>query len=191
MRCFVAIELPDEVRAAVVGAQQALRAAAPRTDVRWAAPNQLHLTLKFLGAVADDRVPAVSAALDGVARDTAPVPLSAAGLGAFPNPRRARVLWSGIGTGTEALAALAAAIDRALAALGFPAETRPFSAHLTLGRVRTPRGAERLADAVAGAGASSYGSWTATELVLYESRLRPTGAVHTPVSRHPLRGPGR
>ena len=189
MRCFIAIDLPPTVRDALLEAQAALRVAAPRADVRWAARGQLHLTLKFLGAVADADVPRVSSALDVVAADTAPIALAAAGLGAFPSVRRPRVLWGGLTEGAAALAALAAAIDRAVAPLGFPSESRPFSAHLTIGRVRSPRGTGPLTGAVS-AGVRPFGSWTATAVVLYQSRLHPSGAVHTPVTTHPLRGPG-
>jgi serine/threonine-protein kinase len=83
---------------------------------------------------------------------------------------------------------VAAAVDRALVPLGFPPEGRPFQGHLTIGRVRSPRAGRALAAAIEAAGTSAFGSWTASEVVLYESRLKPTGAVYTPVSRHPLRG---
>ena len=191
MRCFVALDVPEDVRVALGETQAALRAAAPRADVRWAAAAQLHLTLKFLGAVPDDRVSGVSAALATVATGVGPVRLVASGLGAFPSLGDARVLWAGIASAGSETADLAEAVDRALSGLGFPAETRPFRAHLTLGRVRSPRGARGLADAVKSLGSPTFGSWVADELILYESRLRPTGALHVPVSRHALRGAGR
>ena len=72
--------------------------------------------------------------------------------------------------------------------LGFPPENRPFRGHLTVGRVRSARGSAELAKTIAAVGAADLGAWTATEVVLYESRLKPTGAVYTAVSRHPLRG---
>jgi 2'-5' RNA ligase len=188
LRCFVAIDLSPEVRAAVARAQLRIRKAAPGADVRWSDPEQFHLTLKFLGAVPEERVPAVSSALEPVAATAAPIALGAAALGAFPSLRRPRVLWAGLTAGVAELAALAASVDGAVAALGFPREARPFSAHLTIGRVRSPRGGGALAAAVEGAGAAAFGSWTASELVLYESRLRPAGALHVPVTRHRLRG---
>ena len=137
MRCFVAIDLTSDVRAAIARAQTRVRTAAAHADVRWVDPAQFHLTLKFLGAVPDDRVPAVSAALEGAVADTAPIALAAAGLGGFPSLRSARVLWAGITAGVPELARLAAAIDRALTPLGFPPEGRSFRGHLTIGRVRS------------------------------------------------------
>ena len=188
MRCFIAIDVAPEVLAGVLRSQEALRAAAARADVRWADRTQLHLTLKFLGAVPDGRVPAVSTALDTVAAGAASIEVAAGGLGGFPSLRRPRVLWVGITAGAPALAELARAVDRAMTGLGFAPEERPFRGHLTLGRVRSPRGEKALAQALSAAGAPAFGSWTASEVVLYESRLKPTGAVYTPVSRHPLRG---
>ena len=188
VRCFIAIDLTSDVRAAIARAQTRVRTAAAHADVRWVDPAQFHLTLKFLGAVPDGRVAAVSAAVEAAVADTSPVGLVAAGLGGFPSLKSARVLWAGITAGVPELAELAAAIDRALTPLGFPPEGRPFRGHLTIGRVRSPRGGRVLAAAVEAAGASAFGSWTASEVVLYESRLKPTGAVYTPVSRHPLWG---
>ena len=187
MRCFVAVDLSAEVRAAVAAVQARVRATAPRADVRWLDPHAFHLTLKFLGNVPDARVPAVSAALEEVVSD-APLALEAHGLGAFPTVRRPRVLWAGIAGGAPRLVALAGGVDRALAALGFPPEDRPFRAHLTLGRVRSPRDAGALAKALEAEAAVALGAWTADEVVLYQSHLKPTGAVHEKVSRHRLRG---
>jgi len=85
----------------------------------------------------------------------------------------------------------AAVVDRVAVAHGLPAESRPFRGHLTLGRVRSSRGAAALTRAIVAAGAPDLGSWTASEVVLYESRLRPTGALYVPISRHALRGARR
>ena len=191
VRCFVAVDVPPGVRDELVAVQMALRRRLRRADVRWATPDQLHLTLKFLGTVPDDRVAAISAALDEVVTGAAPLALTAAGLGAFPSLGSARVLWAGITAGSADAAALAAGVDRATASLGFPPEARPFRCHLTLGRVRSPGGGRGVGDAVRAIGSPVFGSWIASELVLYESRLRPTGALHVPVSRHALRGARR
>lgn len=188
VRCFVAVEVPSGVRDELVAVQTALRRRLRRADLRWATPDQLHLTLKFLGAVPDDRVAAVSVALDQVGAGAAPLALTAAGLGAFPSLGSARVIWAGITAGSADAAALAAGVDQATASLGFPPETRPFRCHLTLGRVRSPGGGRGLGEAVKAVGNRDFGSWIASELILYESRLRPTGALHVPVSRHALRG---
>jgi 2'-5' RNA ligase len=188
MRCFVAVDVPADVRAAVGRVEAALRAAARTADVRWVDPAQLHVTLKFLGAAAAERLPALLGALETVARGAGALRLEARGVGGFPSPRRPRVVWVGVAGEVAALGALAAAVERAVEPLGFPPEGRPFRAHLTLGRVRSPRGLGRLARAIEGAGQPEFGAWTASELVLYQSHLRPTGAVYEAMARLPLGG---
>ncbi|MFN8544192.1 MAG: RNA 2',3'-cyclic phosphodiesterase [Candidatus Binatia bacterium] len=186
LRCFVAIDLPDELRAAVAQAQRALRREAGPADVRWVDPGALHLTLAFLGAVGERQRAPIEAALRALAESHAPLALAAAGLGAFPSPRRARVVWVGIAGGAGALARLAVDVEAALAQLGFPPESRPFQGHVTLGRVRRPDGLSRLAAAIEAGAGTSFGAWTAREIVLYQSRLGPTGAVYVPLAHVPL-----
>ncbi len=186
MRCFVAIDLPAGARAAIASVQAELRAAADGADVRWVDPAALHLTLKFLGEVLAARVDGVTNALRAAVGGTEPLTLTVGGVGAFPSPRRARVLW--VGVAGRDLARLAGAVEGALAAEGFAAEARSWSAHLTVGRVRSPRGLGRLAVAIEGAGHTEIGVWTASEVVLYRSHLRPAGAVYEAVARVPLAG---
>ena len=190
MRCFVAVDVPAEVRARVAELAARLRQAAPRADVRWSSVETLHVTLKFLGEVPDARVPDVARALTGVVGGHAPLALEAGGAGGFPSATHPRVVYMGIRGDVAELARLAGAIDGALAGLGFPGERRVFRGHLTVGRVRSPRGAQGLADALRSAAGATAGAWTAEEVVLYRSRLHPTGAVHEVVARFPLAGCG-
>jgi 2'-5' RNA ligase len=189
LRCFVAIDLAPAVREAVARAQAELRRLAPRADVRWVDPASLHLTLKFLGEVPPARVDAIAAALAVVAGEHAPLVLRAAGLGAFRSARRARVLWAGITAGITELVRLAAGVDDALAGLGFARESRPFTGHVTLARVRSPRETAPLAGALEAASERELGAWRAAEVVLYRSYLRPSGAVYEALARCPLGGP--
>jgi 2'-5' RNA ligase len=186
MRCFVAVDLSVTARAAVARVQTALRAAAPGADVRWSDPAGFHLTLEFLGELADTRAAAAAAALAPVAAGTAPFELALGRVGAFPDPRRARVLWLGLSAGAEPLAALAAAVAQALGALGFPPEARPFHGHATLGRVRSGRRPGALADALGAAPLPEPAAWTVREVVLYRSHLRPGGAEYAALARLPL-----
>jgi 2'-5' RNA ligase len=186
VRCFVAIPLPDEVKAKVAAVQAEARRRCGDVDMRWTRPASLHLTLKFLGSVPAERLGAVRTALERVVDGVHLPLLSLAGLGAFPEPRRARVLWLGVTDGAAALVELAAAVDRASAVLGFEPERHPFAPHLTLGRVRAPRGGADLRGALSACGDAAAGSWTPEAVVLYESRLRPGGAVHEACAVWPL-----
>lgn len=133
---FVAVELPEAVRVSLAATMERLRAAGAGEGLRWVRPESLHITLKFLGAVEEGRVPAIHTALRLGVRDAAPFTLRAAGLGSFGGRRNLRVVWVGVGGETEALASLARRVEAALEPLGFPGEGRPFAAHLTLARVR-------------------------------------------------------
>jgi len=186
VRCFVAVDLPDDVRAAVAAVQDAARAAAPRADVAWVDVSKLHLTLKFLGEVADDAVPEVRAALEAVARRHAPLAIAAGGVGQFPSGPRPRVLWVGLTEGLREIGPLAAEVERAYLPLGFPLDPRLFRGHVTIGRVRTPRGIARVVTALQAAPAT-LGAWTVRDVVLYRSHLRGAeGSRYEPLARATL-----
>lgn len=140
MRAFIAVFPPLEVRAAAVsGARAAIRRPSgdpPGDRVRWTRPENVHLTLKFLGEVREETLEDLSAILDEVCAVHAPFNIGLTGLGAFPSARRARIVWVGVGAGAGALISLATDLDGALASLGFEREERPYTPHLTLGRVR-------------------------------------------------------
>jgi 2'-5' RNA ligase len=189
MRCFVAVDVPETVRAAIGVTQATWRDAAPRADVGWTDVAKLHVTLKFLGEVPETIVPAIADALAAIAARHAAFDLTASGVGCFPGPSRPRVLWSGFGAGLRELGLLAAEVERACVPLGFPLEARPFRGHATLGRVRSPRGIARVLRAMAAVGAPTFGTWTVLQLVLYRSHLRGTkGSLYEPLARLPLGG---
>lgn len=188
MRCFVAVDLPDDVRAAVAAVQADVRGAAPRADVGWVDAGKLHVTLKFLGDVRDDVVPDVRAALEDVARRHAPFEAAVGGTGQFPSRTRPRVLWTGLTGGLREIGLLAADVERVCVPLGFPAEARPFRGHVTIGRVRSPRGVARIVSAMAKAPVD-FGRWTVREVVLYRSHLRGSqGSRYEPLARIRLGG---
>ena len=133
MRAFVAVFPPPEVRGAL---STAIRDLDVGGEVRWVPAANVHLTLKFLGNVAAEDQEQVKLALDAVATRHAPFEVTPSGFGAFPSGRRARILWAGVGEGSERLRALAHEIEDRLAPLGFEREDRPYVPHLTLGRAR-------------------------------------------------------
>jgi 2'-5' RNA ligase len=189
-RLFVALEPPEPVRRRLGALAEDLRRGAGRAgdEVRWVPPANVHLTLQFLGAVPEERVAAVEAALGEAAAEARPLSLSVRGVGGFPNARRPRVLWAGLEGDLAPLAALVAGLGARLGKLGFPPEDRPFSPHLTLGRARDGHGAPGLAGALAGAGQAEAAPWRASELVLFESHLSPRGPRYEAIARVALGG---
>jgi 2'-5' RNA ligase len=187
-RLFVALEPPEPARRRIAAAAAALRraAGAAAADVRWVPEENLHLTIQFLGAVPDERVAAVEQAVADAAIAARPLSLEVKGAGGFPNARRPRVVWLGLAGDVAALSALAADLGRRLAPLGFAPEARAFSAHLTLGRARDPRGAPGLGGSLAGAAQDDGVAWRAAELVLFESHLSPRGPRYEVVRRAPF-----
>jgi 2'-5' RNA ligase len=151
-------------------------------------PDNVHLTVKFLGGVDETRLADVTAALTRAARGASPFDLAVRGVGAFPSATRPRVLWAGVTEGAAALAGLAADVDTALAALGFPREERAFSPHVTFGRMREPRRQPALASALAAAAALDFGRIHVTKLSLMRSDLSPRGARYSELAAIQLRG---
>ncbi len=175
IRAFIAIDLPAEVKQALGDVAAALAAGVPRGAVRWVRPEQIHLTLRFLGDTPIDRLPALAAALDDVAGRHSPFALRLTTTGCFPNAHRPRVVWVGLGGEAAALAALVADLNAALGALGLPPEDKPFRAHLTLGRVKDGRGAQDMPLAVDVPALPI----PVAALHLIQSDLRPDGPVYT------------
>jgi 2'-5' RNA ligase len=181
IRAFVAIELPEAVRAGLGRIQGQLKPGHEGV-VRWVDPKGIHLTLKFLGNIAEAKVPAVVEAVRGAAAGVGHFRLGVGGVGAFPNLQTPRVVWVGLGGDLENLTALQKATDRALAALGFPPEGRPFTPHLTLGRVREMASrAERraLGEAVGRLKAEASVPMEVSSVSLMRSQLTPAGAIYT------------
>lgn len=133
MRAFIAVFPPPEVRREALAWARRLHS---DDRVRWTRPENIHLTLKFLGEARSEALDGIHAALGEVCAEHTPFDAVLAELGAFPSTRRAKILWIGVGTGSDRLRSLAADVDDALAPLGFEREKRPYIPHLTIGRVR-------------------------------------------------------
>jgi 2'-5' RNA ligase len=184
IRSFVALDLEPPVRDTLRRLQAALEQVG--ADVRWVRPGGMHLTLKFLGAVEPRRLERVRRALQAIAGRHAALQLRVRGLGAFPSWRRPRVVWAGLeGAG---LVALAADVEGALAGIGFVAEPRPFTPHVTLGRVQSLRGWPHLQAVLAAHREDDCGTTVVDAIVIYQSTLRPGGAVYAPLWTIPLGG---
>jgi len=185
LRLFVAVVPPDDVRAALTSIQDALTRAGG--DVKWVEPENIHVTLKFLGEVTVERAAEVRAALCTIA---APAFVMGTGdTGAFPPRGKPRVVWIGL-EDSGPLVALQAAVERVLQPLGFPGEDRPFAPHLTVGRVRSPKGVEGLQNAIRDTRAARQ-QWAVQSFTLMESRLSTRGPTYLHVEDFPLGEPAR
>ena len=185
LRTFIAVELDQELKATLTAIQARLRSAIPPRAVRWVQPEGIHLTLKFLGDTPLDKVEQVKAALALAAGEIPAHAITVGGVGCFPDARRPRVVWVGVQEPSGSLVRLWQAVESHVAPLGFPTEKRPFSPHLTLGRVqRYASGAEvrDIGQAVAALAAEMAGAqdeMAVSSVAYIKSDLRPTGAVYT------------
>jgi 2'-5' RNA ligase len=177
IRTFICIEIPELIESRISRLQEALRQI--EAQVSWTKPSNIHLTLKFLGGVEVSRIERVSKALERSANGISPFEVEVSGAGCFPSPRNPRVLWVGLSSVPERLQQLYSNIEDELAREGFSREKRKFSPHLTIGRIRTPNNAARVAEALIAAGFEPE-AFIATEVILMRSDLKPTGSIYTP-----------
>ena len=177
IRTFIAIDLPESVLRAIAKAQDKLRRAG--FGIRWVRPQGIHLTLKFLGDIEKDTVEKIHGAMEAAARSVSPPTLRGEGFGVFPDFRRPRVVWVGIAGDLEVLQGLQRDLDSELNGLGFPREKRAFKGHLTLGRAKGRLDGNQLRRALQRFEDFRTEPFTAEAVTLFQSDLRPTGAVYT------------
>jgi 2'-5' RNA ligase len=180
MRAFVAIPLPEEVRAVLAKLQDELKTTG--ADVAWVEPENIHITLKFLGEITEEQRAAFEAELRRIAAAAPAFTASLDAVGAFPTMTSPRILWVGMKQGSERATALAAQCEEAARKLGLRSEGRAFSAHATLGRVRSPRHRHSLVERLRGAKWTPPPAWPASTVTLYQSQLSPRGATYIPVA---------
>ncbi len=179
MRLFIAIELPEGIKAELAQVQQRLKDAG--VDASWTRPEGMHVTLKFLGEIPEAKVPALREGIRSVAQGTGSFALGVEGAGAFPEPKNARVVWIGLSGDVERLRGLQEAIEDAMTRCGLKREARAFTPHLTLGRIKDIRSRDRWLTAFAGIRDSKLSGFTVTAVSLMQSELRQNGAVYTEV----------
>jgi RNA 2',3'-cyclic 3'-phosphodiesterase len=182
VRLFVALGLPDDVRQALRELVAQLKPAG--RSARWVRPEGMHITLKFIGYAAPEKLETIRSALAAI-RSAQPVELHLGGIGFFPNEKRPRVVWCGMKASAN-LARLARDIERALEPLGIAAESRDFVPHLTLARFNAPVRADELVRAAAELASRDLGSARETEFHLFESVLRPAGAEYRKLGSYPF-----
>lgn len=184
IRSFIAIELPDAIRARIKALQDSFKSY--RLNIRWVDPDNIHLTLKFLGNISEGEIEKVAGALSAGVGPFAPLSLCARGMGAFPGLKRPRVIWVGIGGQAAGLSALQKALDDHLAVAGFKPEERPFKGHLTIGRVKGALSTALFREALKAGLSFETDPFTAASVSLFKSELSPGGAVYSRLVTVPM-----
>ncbi len=192
-RLFISINLTPELLATLTDLQDQLKRQLASQPLRWARPEGIHLTLKFLGDTDTGRIEEIVRALQQAVEPHQPFELSIGSLGCFPNQSKPRVLWVGVQDPDERLRRLAASVDDAMAGLGWKRENRPYTGHLTLARVKkyaTTQDKQALSELLSSAQvADSLGVLPVQTIHLMRSQLQPDGAVYTSLITVPLNSP--
>jgi 2'-5' RNA ligase len=181
LRAFIALEMPAEIQDAIAQSTVSLKNALPGKLVRWVNPRNIHLTIKFLGDISPTKLEQLAEKLKVEAALHTAFSMTARGLGAFPNPRRARVVWIGL-EAPPALETIRRGVEKTAAQLGYPPEGRPFSPHLTIGRVGRDVSAvdlQHIHTALKGTKVGLLGTLQVDAVHIYKSDLQPGGAVYT------------
>ena len=186
VRTFVCLQLPRLATDRLAVTQQRLRESG--AHVSWVRPHNIHLTIKFLGAVTPERLQQIVQAVRRATAPATPIPLELTELGCFPKRQPPRVIWAGLKQLPGELEILQQRVEKELVAAGFPPLSRPFSPHFTLGRVRSNRNIRKLLAAIQAERLEPL-RFEATEIVVMGSQLHPGGALYTPISHIPWNSP--
>jgi len=180
IRAFIAVKLPDDVIEFLGQVQSGLKKEGlDIKGIKWVPPENIHLTLKFLGDIKITDIEAIGSAMQAAVVPFDSFTLSATGLGAFPSVKRPRVIWSGVGGEVEILARLQARLDEQLSGLGIEKESKKFKGHLTLGRIKGKVNPAHIIDAFSQCGSRASRGFVADSLYLIRSELRPKGPAYS------------
>jgi 2'-5' RNA ligase len=187
MRVFIAIDIDEKVRTALGDLQQQLANGGnvKKGAVKWVNPNNIHLTLKFLGEIKDEQAVEVCSIVENVASRHKSFELDIESVGCFGG-KSARVLWVGTGGGSDELGLLQKDVEKQLVLAGWPEETREFTGHLTLCRIRNSAAGVKLAQVSEDYKDFKLGSLWADSVSVYQSQLKPTGPVYTVLGNYKL-----
>ncbi|MDD5653088.1 MAG: RNA 2',3'-cyclic phosphodiesterase [Candidatus Omnitrophica bacterium] len=178
MRTFIAIELPKEIKLELAKLQEYLKQSG--ADVKWVAPENIHLTLKFLGERDDKKIKEIELIAEEIAKNHAGFEISLSSLGTFPGTNYPRVVWIGITQGAEQTEKIAAELEERIAKIGIPKEERGFSAHITIGRVKSNLNKEKLIQELSSTQlmAGKNLKFKAGQITLFKSTLTPRGPIY-------------
>jgi 2'-5' RNA ligase len=188
VRTFIAVLIPAEIRREIAVVQEGFVKVAP--EVKWVAEDNYHVTMKFLGNVATDKLDGITDAIARAVEGIEEFDIEVNGAGAFPNPGRPRVVWIGVTSGHDQLAEIAKRIDKELEKLGFESEGRPFKSHITIGRVKDDRDGRALGPVMKETEVGRLGSVHVSYIALMKSELRREGPIYSVLSEIPLREAG-
>jgi len=184
VRSFIAIELPDELKLGISQLQAQLKTG-KQLPVKWVDPYSIHLTLKFLGNISTDKISEITRAIEVATRGVSPLYLEVKGLGAFPNLRRVQVVWVGVSGELAKLSQLHQRIESNLAPLGFAPESRPFTPHLTLARLREQASSDEqqsFGQLIASTKFEAVYGFKVDSINLMRSQLTRAGAIYSRLS---------
>lgn len=184
MRSFIAIELSDPIKDELTRIQSRLKYTG--ADVKWVERGNIHLTMKFLGEVGEDRLQEVTAALDGAAKDSCAFDMTIRDLGVFPRLDFPRVVWAGLDKGAAESGELAKNIDSAMEKLSFERGSRPFSPHITIGRIRSSKNKAALKEGLLATKIEKLLVQRVDAVILFKSELTSKGPIYTKVHTSPL-----
>jgi len=177
-RLFVAVELPTEIKEYLGSTIRTLQKT--NADAKWVEPKNIHLTLKFLGATSSEMIPAIRKTMTAAAENTPPLPTTLEAFGGFPSLAAPRILWVSLADKEKRLERIAQRLESSLSGIGFAKENRPFKAHITLARLRSPRNRLALADAAQKfQAAMEHPAFNIDNITLFESILSPKGPAYT------------
>jgi 2'-5' RNA ligase len=177
IRTFIAIELPEKIIYTISKVQEEIKSYGLK--IRWVRPENIHLTLKFLGDIQEADTEKVARAVSESVTGHPPISLAVKGIGVFPGIRRPRVIWLGVSNQLDVLTTFQKTLDEKLEAIGFPKEKRPFRGHLTLGRIKSKIDPKTLNDVLKEFTRFESESFSADRIILYKSELKPKGPVYT------------
>ena len=177
IRTFIAIELPEKIIYTIKKVQEEIKSYGLK--IRWVRPENIHLTLKFLGDTKAADTENVARAVSESVTDYPPISLAVKGIGVFPGIKRPRVIWLGVSNQLDVLTTFQKTLDEKLEAIGFPKEKRPFRGHLTLGRIKSKIDPKTLNDALKEFTRFESEHFLADRIILYKSDLKPNGPVYT------------
>jgi len=179
MRVFIAIELPQDIKERLSRLQDKLKGSG--ADVRWVNPGNIHLTLRFLGEINEESLGKVDGMIREVAKGKPKIKVNLSGLGLFPDTNHPKVIWAGVKEGDSEIKIIAKEIEEKLLGLGIPKEERPFSSHITIGRVKSSVNKERLLeglDRLEGEFREKGFDFAADKITIFKSSLLCGGPVY-------------